>query len=141
MDLAAVMDEIAEQLRRKMPEDSRRIFDFPPDKIDSPALIVSWPEEGQYHSTSQRGKDEMTLAVVAAVGKPYDRLTKDLLGKYCNGSGDYSVRQALESPDAVYTAFDKESLVVEWPEFDVIAIAGIDYMAAVFSVRVSGKGD
>jgi len=141
MDISDVMTELADQLARVLPEDSRRVFDYPPDKIEPPAIIVGWPADGAFDSNNNRGMDSVTIPVIVAVGKAYDRATKPLLGKYCDGSGPYSIKAVLERPDAIYQSFGKESLVVGWPDFDVLSIAGVDYMAAVFPVELKGKGE
>jgi hypothetical protein len=138
MNLGMVMDELAEQLKKI---DGLRVYDYPPDAIQVPSAIVGWPADGEFDSNNNRGMDSMTIPVIVAVGKAYDRATKPLLGKYCDGSGPHSIKATLERPDALYLAFGKESLVVGWPDFDVITIAGFDYMAAVFPVQMKGKGE
>jgi hypothetical protein len=80
--------------------------------------------------------DRMSLPVVIVVGRPTDRSTRDLLGVYCNGTGPSSVKAVLES--GTYTAL--HTLRVEEIKFDVASIAGVDYMAALFTLDIAGSG-
>lgn len=133
MDLADVMDEVGDRLDLI---DGLRVFRYPPPKIVPPAAVVSYPDTLTFDETYGRGMDRMTLPVVLVVGKVSDRTTRDRLGVYCHGSGPNSVKRVLES--GTNTAFD--SVRVMSVEFDVVTIAGTDYMAAMFDLDISGQG-
>lgn len=133
MNLADVMDEIATKLST-IP--NLRVFPYPPDSLQPPAAVVAYPETYTFDQTYVRGMDRLTVPVVIVEGKPTDRSSRDRLAEYCDGSGPRSVKAALESGD--YSAFD--SLRVMSIEFDVVTIAGTDYLAALFDLDVSGSG-
>lgn len=133
MDLGAVMDEMATKLDTIA---GLRISAFPADQVSVPAAVVGWPETLSFDTTMGRGVDMLTFPVFVLVGKTWDRTTRDLLSGYCDGTGAGSVKVALQAkPNTAYA-----SLRVTSAEFNVVTVAGVDYMAAVFSVDVYGTG-
>lgn len=136
MILADVMDDVA---RRLSVIEGLRAYEWPPDKVDPPAAVVSYPESMPVHGTYQRGGARMTLPVVIVVGRYDARSTRDLLSAYVDSEGPQSVTRVLESRDfAAYTAFD--SLQASEFEFDVVTIAGVDHMAAMLDLDIIGSG-
>jgi hypothetical protein len=133
MDLADVMDQTGDRLDTI---GGLRVWRYPPNSLTPPGAVVSYPEDYDYDATYGRGMDRMTLPVVVVVGKPSDRASRDKLAAYVDGSGAASVKAVLES--GTYTAFD--SVRVMRVEFDVVTIAGTDYMAALFSLDIAGQG-
>jgi hypothetical protein len=133
MRLADVMEEVAARLGSI---DGLRVFPHPADSVSPPAAIVSYPETLTYDETYGRGFDRMTLPVVVVVGKPYDRSTRDLITRYTDGSGGSSVKAALEA--GTYASCD--GIRVTGVEFDVVSIAGTDYVAAQFDLDIAGSG-
>lgn len=133
MNLANVMDDISNRLDTIA---GLRCFAYPPDMVQPPAAVVTYPDTYTFDETYGRGMDRMSLPVVLVVGKVSDRASRDELGAYCNGTGAASVKAVLES--GTYTAFHE--VRVEGIEFDVVTIAGTDYMAATFTLDIAGSG-
>lgn len=133
MDLAAVMDELAEKLRTIT---GLRVFAFPPDDVTPPAAIVTYPDTYTYDMTYGRGHDRLDLGVVVVVGAVSDRASRDELARYADGSGTRSIKQAIESGE--FTSFD--SVRVMDAEFSIFTMAGVEYVAATFSLDVAGTG-
>lgn len=133
MNLAQVMTEVGDQLDTIA---DLRGYGFPPDAIHPPVAIVSYPDDLTFDATYGRGMDRITLPVVVLVGKPNDRSTVERLGRYADGSGATSIKAVVEAGS--YTAFD--TVRVMSAEFDVVTVAGVDYMAALFSLDVAGQG-
>ncbi len=133
MNLANVMQAVADRLDTI---DGLRCFGFPPHSLSPPAAIVSYPDKITFDETYGRGMDRLTLPVVVVVGRVSDRSARDQLGAYCDGVGAASVKQVLES--GAYTAFD--TVRVTGADFDVVSIAGTDYMAALFDLDIVGRG-
>lgn len=133
MNLANAMRQVATQLATIA---DLNVFSYPPDKLEPPAAVVSYPDDVTFDATYGRGVDTMTLPVVLVVGKVSDESARDALGAYCDGSGARSVKAVIEA--GTYTAFD--TVQVATCSFDVVTIAGVDFMAAVFSLEVSGSG-
>ncbi len=133
MDLAAVMDALAARLDVI---DGLRVHAYPIGSVTPPAAVLSYPDDYTYDATYQRGMDRMTLPLVLVVGKASDRTARDRLSAYVNGSGASSVKAVLES--GAYTAF--HTLRVVDADFDVVRIADVEYVAAVFSLDITGAG-
>lgn len=133
MDLADVMEEVAGKLSAI---NGLRVFAYPPDNLAPPAGVVSYPESYEYDGTYGRGMDRLKLPVVVVVGKPTDRSTRDRLARYCDGAGAGSVKVAAQA--GPYVACD--TVRVESVEFDVVSIGGTDYMAALFTLDITGPG-
>lgn len=134
MNLADVMQEVADQLDTI--GGGLKVFGFPAYKITPPAAVVTYPENYNYDSTYARGMDRMTLPVVVLVGKVDDRTSRDRIAKYADGSGAASVKAVVES--GTYTAFD--SVRATGVEFDIVTMAGDEFLAATFSLDIVGKG-
>ena len=136
MILSDVMDDVARRLDMIQ---GLRTYAFPPDKIEPPAAVVSYPDEYTFDGTYSRGADTLLLPVVVVVGRASDRAARDLISVYVDGDGPSSFKRVLESKDLpAYTAFD--SVRVKKAEFDVVRIAGVDYIAALFDLDIIGSG-
>lgn len=106
-----------------------------PLKVTPPAAWTA-PETITFDATYGRGSDEMELSVVVVIGRASERSAHDDLAAYCDGSGARSVKAVLES--GTYTAFDLVRVVSA--EFDVVTIAQVDYLAALFDLAIAGPG-
>lgn len=133
MNLADVMDELGTVLDTIT---GLRVYDYNADRITPPAAVVALPEGIDYDATYAHGKDMMTLEVTVMVGKVSDRASRDQIAVYADGSGSKSIKATLDN--ATYTKCD--SVSVKSAEFDVIRVATIDYLAAVFTVAIAGSG-
>lgn len=134
MNLNTVMDEIGQKLGAIT---GLRVFDYPPPTVVPPAGIVSYPERIEYDQTYGRGMDRIrALPVIIVVGKATDRAARDTAAAWAAGSGAGSVKAVLEA--ASYSSCDV--LVVTQCSFDVVTIAGVDYIAAMFELDIAGGG-
>lgn len=133
MNVADVMDELGGALEAI---DGLRVFPYWADRITPPAAIVGWPDPIDYDMTMMRGGDDLTVPVYVVVGKVDARTSRNLLAVYLDGSGDKSVKAALDG--GTYTTCD--SVTVKSATVDQLSIAAVDYLGAVFSVDIFGKG-
>jgi len=134
MDLAAVMDEIGDQLDTI---DGLRVYRYPPDSVSVPAAVVTYPETITYDETMRRGMDRYpNLPVVVMVGKVSDRTSRDRIAQYADGAGDRSVKAVVEAH--TYTSLG--SVRVTGAAFDIVSMGGIEYLAATFSIDIAGTG-
>jgi len=133
MNLADVMDEIGDRLDMIA---GLRVRKHPAGSVTPPAALVAYPDDITYDETYARGMDRLTLPVVLVVGKASDRAARNELAAFVDGSGSSSVKAVLES--GAYTALDEVRVVKA--EFDVVSIAGTDYLAAVFELDITGSG-
>lgn len=136
MDLAAVMEEIGASVRGVAGLEGRT-FAYPPPKVDGFAGIVSYPERIDYDQTYGRGMDMIRdLPVLIVVGRATDRTARDRVAQYAAGFGALSVKAAIEAEP--HTSFD--DVHVTTCEFDVVSIAAVDYITAMFRMDVAGQG-
>lgn len=133
VNVAAVMDDLATALDT-IPD--LRVMAFPADNAQPPVALVGYPEAITYDVTMGRGVDQLDFPVFVLVGRLTDRTVRDRLGAYLDGSGAESVKQALK--DGTYTAMS--SVRVASAVVDVVALAAVEYLAAVFTVNVYGAG-
>jgi hypothetical protein len=134
MDLNAVMDEIATELDTMT---GLRVHGHPPASITPPAGVVSYPERVAYDQTYGRGMDRIErLPVILLAGKATDRAARDKVAGWAAGSGAGSVKAVLEANE--WTSC--HTVVVTECTFDVVTIAGVDYLAAMFDLDIAGAG-
>lgn len=133
MNLADVMDELGTALEGIT---GLRVSPFPADQVQPPAAVVGYPETITFDMTYGRGVDSMQVPVYVLVGKAWDRTARDRLAVYCHGSGASSIKAVLEGGE--HTAMS--SVRVVSADFQVVTVASVDYLAAVFSVDVFGSG-
>jgi hypothetical protein len=133
MDLADVMDDLGAALETI---DGLRVFPYWADKITPPAAIVGFPESLDFDETMGRGLDRMDIPVIVLVARRDGRSTRGRLTRYVAGSGDESVKAAVEG----YAATAYQSARVERVEFGAATVAGIEHLSATFSVDVIGPG-
>lgn len=134
MDLGLVMDELAARLATI--GGGLRVHAHPPDTVAAPAAIVTYPDALEYDKTYGRGMDQMNPGVVVLVGKVSSRAARDRIAKYCAGSGTSSFKQVLES--GTYVRFD--TIRVVSVAFDIIAVSAVEYLAATFTLEITGQG-
>lgn len=133
MNVTDVMDELTTALATIT---GLRAYAWARDSITPPAALVMLPNSYRYDETYGRGSDRATFDVVVCVGKADDRSAFKAIGAYADGSGAGSVKAAVDG--GTYTACD--SVRVASVTFDVVRIAGTDYLAATFEVDVLGSG-
>ena len=133
MNLGEVMQAVADRIDTIA---GLRVYAYPPDTVNAPAAVVTYPDTYTYDATYGRGMDRLELPVVVLIGKVSDRASRDNLSRYVDGSGAASIKQVLES--GTYTAFD--SCRVTGAEFDVIAIGAVEYLAATLTLDIAGQG-
>jgi hypothetical protein len=106
-------------------------------RIHPPAAVITLPDRIDYDDTYGRGSDRIPdLAVVVLVAHPTQPEARRAIAAYTDGSGPKSVKAAVEA--YAYTSCD--SVRVAWAEFDTVAYAGTDYLAAIFHLDITGKG-
>jgi hypothetical protein len=133
MNIADAMDEIGTALGAI---DELRVFPYNADRVTPPAAIVGWPDPLVYDITYARGADKFTLPLYLVVARLDARNTRNRLAKYLDGSGDFSVKAAVEA--GTYTVFD--SVRVAEAALDSYMIGGTEYLGAEFSLDIVGPG-
>lgn len=133
MNVAMVMDEIGAALKTIA---GLKVFPYSASKVTPPAAIVGWPDPYTYDDTMGRGSDRLTIPVYVVVGNVSARASRDAIARYADGSGEASVKAAIEAAD--YESCD--SIRVESCEFGTTTVAGTEYLLATFQMDVTGAG-
>lgn len=133
MNIAEVMDELDAAVGTI---EGLRNTPYYSTRINPPASIIGWPIPYTFDATFGRGSDSFTFPLTVLVGNVDARSSRDALAEYANGSGDKSIKQAVENKE--YTTCD--SVRVERVEFGVIAVAGVEYLTGTFYINVIGEG-
>jgi hypothetical protein len=133
MNLANVMDEVADKLR---PITGLQVFAYPEKMITPPTAIITYPDDYTFDETYGRGSDRITLPVHLIVADVTAESSKYQIAEYCDGSGARSVKAIVEA--GTYTSCD--SVRVSNIDFGTMKVAGLDYISAVFDLDVFGPG-
>jgi hypothetical protein len=133
MNLASVMDELGTALETI---DGLTVFPYYADRLIPPAAVLAWPDPLTYDATMARGSDQITLSLFVMVGRFDARTTRDRLAIYLDGSGDASIKAAVEG--GTYTALD--SVRVASATVDSYTSAGVELLGAEFSLDIFGRG-
>lgn len=134
MDLAALMTECAQVAEAIS---GLRVTDYPPATISAPAGYVSYPESVDFDETYGRGTDRVVgLPIVLLAGKATARAARDTVAAWAAGSGAKSVKALFEAHR--WTSCD--DLTVTSVRFDTEEIAGVPYLAAIFTADALGSG-
>lgn len=135
MDLAAVMDEVADVLSTIT---GLRVFAYPPATLSAPGGYVSYPQSVDFDEAYQRGSDQFTdLPIVLLAGRPTEKSSRDTVARWAKGSGTGSLKAAMEA----HTWTTCDDLTVSSAEFDVEKVGGNDYLAVMFKATVVGPGE
>lgn len=132
MILADVLDELmaaAEGAGISVPE---RWGDRPPRP---PLALVELPERVVF-DVGGTGYDRYpSVSLVVIVGEPASPHSYRALTGYLDGQGPQSIKQAVEAYP--FTACGSVRVVDAVP--DVVSLAGVDLLAAVFHIDIAGR--
>lgn len=93
----AALTDISEGLKNALLNiDGVRAFDYVPDQLPVPCGVVT-PESVEYDTTMRRGADTYLMNVSMIVARATDRWAQSALAGYVAGSGDSSVKAAIEA--------------------------------------------
>lgn len=134
MKLDEVMDEVAAVLEILT---GLQVIPHPPMKISPPAGVVSYPESIDYDETYARGTDKINaLPIILLVGRATDLHARDTVAAWSAGSGAKSLKRAMEA----HAWVSCDDLTVTRCSFDVVRVADVDYLAAMFEADCVGPG-
>ena len=131
MSIGACMDGLGARLSTIA---DLRIYDHPADAVAVPAAVVLFPETLTYDATMARGADRADFQVIVLVGKVSDRVARDKLALYLNGTGARSVKTVVEADRTLGGAADTARVATGTVE--TFTVGGADYLGARFTVDV-----
>jgi hypothetical protein len=133
VNLYDVQEEISTALQRI---DGLRRFAYGPQRITPPAAMVGWPANLEFDQTMGRGSDSVTLPLFICVGHIDARASRINLAKYLQGSGSHSVKAAIDA----FTFSACDSAVCARARVEMVGVADVEYLSAVFEIEVYGEG-
>lgn len=128
IDLSVIMDAIAQRI--KDANVTPRAYPWPVGNITVPCAVVGYPTKLDFDMTFKRGGDEANFPIYFIVGKSGDLSSRDALSNIITGAT--SIKDNLDGNlgGAVQSARVTNCQVEE------VAVAGVDYLAAVFTLEV-----
>jgi hypothetical protein len=107
-----------------------------PDLVNPPIAIVQ-PDSipVRFDVAMNRGLDEFRFTITVLAHRADERSAQNKLDSYCAGSGDYSVKQAVEY-DRTLGSVVNDCRVTEISSYGSISVNEIQYTAAEFMVVV-----
>lgn len=136
MNIQDVMDEIGEKLAT-IPK--LRVYAYNVDKIPPPGAIVGLPESVDFDATYGRGVDTLTIPVWVMVARANAQASGTQLAAYLDGSGDRSVKAAVDSSNTnTYTSCDEVTVTTAVP--GSYTSGGVELLGVEFTVAVEGQG-
>ena len=130
--------EVRDGLKTNLQDiDGLRVYDLVPDVIVPPCAII-----GQLDFTfdldNARGLDSANVDVMVVIQRFSERTGQDKLDLYLSGSGDYSIKAAIESDRTLGGVVD--TLRVTAAQSGVYQAADVEYLSYRYQVTIYGDG-
>ena len=131
-----IPSEVRDGLKKNLQEiDGLRVYDLVPDNPQPPSAII-----GQLDLTfdlnNARGLDQANIDVLVIVQRVSERTGQEKLDKYLSGTGDYSIKAAIEADKTLDGAVD--TLRVTSAQSGVYQAADVEYLSYRYQVTVWG---
>lgn len=138
MDISAVRAGLGTAAGAVVSDPPLTTFGYVPDAFEAPGFF---PAEVDIDFTGAfgRGMDELTVTCRVLVGTADDKASQQLLDAYLSGSGDASLKAALEADGTLGGACD-DLMVLRVQGYRYYEHAGTKYVGAELLVKVIGDG-
>lgn len=133
MNLTDVMQELADVADMV---EGLNCYGWPAEEATPPAAWPTYPARMPVNAAFRRGTDRWQGGLWVAVGRVWDKATRDQLSRYTAGSGPESIIEAYTNHDWRSCSYARP---VEWT-FDAIELAGVPMMAALLELDIAGPG-
>ncbi len=134
-----IISDIREGIKQNLSSiDGLRTYDLVPDVIVPPCVVVG-QLDFTFDLNNARGLDQANLDVFVIVQRFSERTGQDKLDKYLAGSGDSSIKAAIESDRTLGGACD--TLRVTSAESGTYQMGDTDYLSYRYRLTVFGQGD
>lgn len=132
------LDDVAGELGAALKTiDGLRVPEWGVRKVTPPFVLIPLPDLITFDATYGRGSDRIEdWQLLVLKDRPTTPESRRAIAEYAAGSGPKSVKAAVEG--YAYTACDDVRVVSA--EFDVVQFDGVDYLAVMFHLDISGKG-
>lgn len=111
-----------------------RTHSFMPDQINPP-VAVAGPVSVTYDAAFNRGHDDLVWEVMVFVGRADERAAQDAMDTYCDATGAYSVKTAIESDPTLGGAVIN-ARVTDMSAYETLAVGEVQYLAATFRISI-----
>lgn len=115
-----------------------RCYDVIPDLPQPPAAVVG-QLDFTFDLNNARGLDQANLDVYVLVQRHSERTAQDDLDKYLQGSGDYSIKAAIESDLTLSGACN--TLRVTSAESGTYTSGDLQFISYRYRITVWGQGE
>lgn len=134
-----IPSEVREGLKKNLQEiDGLRVYDIIPDVVVPPSAIVG-QLDFTFDLNNSRGLDQANVDIFVIVQRFSERSGIQNLDKYLSGSGDYSIKQAIESDRTLDGACN--TLRVTSAESGTYTSGDVDYLSYRYRVTIWGQGE
>jgi hypothetical protein len=134
-----IISDIREGIKQNLSSiEGLRCYDLVPDVIVPPCVVVG-QLDFTFDLNNARGLDQANLDVFVIVQRFSERTGQDKLDIYLAGSGDNSIKAAIESDRTLGGACN--TLRVTSAESGTYQTGDIDYLSYRYRLTVWGQGD
>lgn len=134
-----IPSDVREGLKNNLSDiDGLRVYDIMPDVINPPCAIIG-QLDFTYDLNNARGLDQANLDVFVIVQRFSERSGMINLDKYLAGSGDYSIKAAIESDLTLGGACN--TLRVISAESGTYTSGDVEFLSYRYRVIIWGQGD
>ena len=134
-----IPSEVREGLKANLKNISDlRIYDIMPDVVTPPSAIVG-QLDFTFDLNNSRGLDQANVDIFMIVQRFSERSGIQNLDKYLSGSGNYSIKQAIESDRTLGGACN--TLRVTSAESGTFTSGDVDYLSYRYRVTIWGQGE
>lgn len=110
-----------------------RVYDFPSDRVETPAAVLSLPETG-YDVTLGGRSDRWQFPLWVLVAKADDKAAYGEMVEYLEAEGPRSIRAMIEADRTLGGACDTSAVLAARPLF--ATVAGTEFLAVEFTLEV-----
>lgn len=134
-----IPSQIREGLKNNLSDiDNLRCYDLVPDVLVPPCAVIG-QLDFTFDLNNARGLDQANLDVFVIVQRFSERTGQDKLDKFLSGSGDFSIKAAIESDKTLSGACN--TLRVTSAESGTYQMSDVDYLSYRYRITIYGQGD
>lgn len=134
-----IPSDVREGLKNNLKNiDDLRIYDIMPDVVVPPSAVIG-QLDFTFDLNNSRGLDQANVDVYVIVQRFSERSGMQNLDKYLSGSGNYSIKQAIESDRTLGGACN--TLRVTSAESGTYTSGDVDYLSYRYRVTIWGQGE
>lgn len=134
-----IPSDVREGLKNNLKNiDDLRIYDIMPDVVVPPSAIIG-QLDFTFDLNNSRGLDQANVDVYVIVQRFSERSGMQNLDKFLSGSGNYSIKQAIESDRTLGGACN--TLRVTSAESGTYTSGDVDYLSYRYRVTIWGQGE